>query len=184
MVAFRYANLDAPGEQPARRSPARAVWGRWAGFKVAAIAMGVATAGVVLAAGTGILLNPLSDQPTTAAPHLTSSQPRNNPTGNNGVTTTGGTSGASPTARPVPDPSHVGLCRAYQAQVATNPGQALNNPAFRALIEAAGGRDKVDGYCQDLLADKPGKPTKEPGKPDHPTGQPSHPGQPTQRPNR
>jgi hypothetical protein len=79
-----------------------------------------------------------------------------------------------------PSPSLVGLCRAYAAGVAENPGKALDNPAFGALISAAGDRDKVTDYCTDLLKDEPG--TMPSAKSDHtrpsPKATPSHPAPP------
>jgi hypothetical protein len=86
-----------------------------------------------------------------------------------------------------PSPSLVGLCRAYHAGAGDNPGKALENPAFRALIDAAGGKDKVTAYCTTLLANQGSKaagPSHSPGKPsvavsaaarapEHPTARPS-----------
>jgi hypothetical protein len=79
-----------------------------------------------------------------------------------------------------PSPSLVGLCRAYAAGVRDNPGKALDNPAFGALITAADGKGKVGDYCTDLLKDQPA--TGANAKPDDvPTGPatahatPSHP---------
>jgi hypothetical protein len=43
----------------------------------------------------------------------------------------------------------------------------MENPAFTALIEAAGGKDKVPAYCAGL-GDKPGKSGNAPGKPNDP----------------
>jgi hypothetical protein len=82
-----------------------------------------------------------------------------------------------------PSPSLVGLCRAYAAGVHDNPGKALDNPAFGALIAAADGKDQVSDYCTDLLKDKPAtgasanannEPTERPTT--HAT--PSHPAKP------
>jgi hypothetical protein len=70
----------------------------------------------------------------------------------------------------------VGLCTAYQAAVADNPGTALDNPAFTALIAAAGGKDNVAAYCATVLA-------RSSGTPSHPTAAPStHPSAPTTHP--
>jgi hypothetical protein len=81
-----------------------------------------------------------------------------------------------------PSPSLVGLCQAYAAGVHDNPGKALDNPAFGALIAAADGKDNVADYCTDLLKDKPtadasakagNQPTARPttrATPSHPTG--------------
>jgi hypothetical protein len=81
-----------------------------------------------------------------------------------------------------PSPSLVGLCRAYAAGVHDNPGKALDNPAFGALITAANGKGNVSDYCTDLLKDQPtagasaeadNRPTARPtthATPSHPTG--------------
>jgi hypothetical protein len=50
-----------------------------------------------------------------------------------------------------PSPSLVGLCHAYIAGAGSDHGKALQNPAFTALITAAGGRTKVDAYCAALV---------------------------------
>ncbi|MEV6235377.1 hypothetical protein [Lentzea sp. NPDC051838] len=65
-----------------------------------------------------------------------------------------------------PSPSLKGLCQAYTAGAGSEHGKARENPAFSALITAAGGADKVPAYCSDLLADKPGKSGDAPGKND------------------
>jgi hypothetical protein len=51
-----------------------------------------------------------------------------------------------------PAPSLVGLCHAYTAGAGSEHGKALENPAFTFLITTAGGKDKVDAYCGNLLA--------------------------------
>jgi hypothetical protein len=107
------------------------------------------------------------------------------------------------TASPAPQPSLAGLCKAWSAGATDNPGSAANNPAFGALVEAAGSPEDVPGYCaaraaddehgrsgtapgraaedQDAPpADKPGAdpgqgvpPTAAPGNPDRPAGPPA-----------
>ena len=154
---------------------------------VKAIAVGallLGTGGVALAASTGALPNPLGNHPTPAA--------------------SAGQSGSShapaasphPTGSADPSPSLVGLCHAYTAGAGTAPGKALDNPAFHALVVAAGGKDNVDSYCTNLLAtttaDPNGSPSDHPSRPaqhpphrptDHPPGRRTkHP--PHQRPER
>jgi hypothetical protein len=51
-----------------------------------------------------------------------------------------------------PSPSLTGLCHAVGAGNKDDHGKALENPAFTALITAAGGKDKVDVFCATLLA--------------------------------
>jgi hypothetical protein len=90
-------------------------------------------------------------------------------------------SSAVPAPPAEPDPSMTGLCNAWAAGATDNPGKAAENPAFGALVDAAGSPEAVDGYCDDLADDAPGanrsenatRPTEAPGNPDHPTGQPT-----------
>jgi hypothetical protein len=89
----------------------------------------------------------------------------------------------SPTDTATPSPSLDGLCKAYQAGAANNPGKALANPAFTVLVAAAGGTDNVAAYCVTLVGPArthpAGAPTSHPGGPpsSHPSGAPaSHPG--------
>ena len=78
-----------------------------------------------------------------------------------------------------PSPSLIGLCTAYLAGAGAEHGNALQNPAFTALITAAGGPDKVDAYCTGLGVTAPGSNHASPTA--HPTGEPSHPN-PTSKP--
>jgi hypothetical protein len=176
LVAFRYAALGASGGQR-RRPAAKPMWARLASVKVAAIAVALAGTGVALAAGTGVLPTPFTADPPTAAPDHTSSRPGGNPSGDNQPTTTGALGGpggvtTGPVPPTTPDPALVGQCRAYRAQVKTNPENALDNPTFARLVDAAGGRDKVDGFCDQVLGDKTAKPTRSPREPGNATGPP------------
>lgn len=137
--------------------------------KIAAIALATTAAagGVAYAAGTGALPAGLGGDSHASA----------RPTAAHDTTAKG-----AKEAQGSPSPSLVGLCHAYTAGAGDNPGKALDNPAFTALITAAGGKDKVAGYCATALV----KPTKTAGKADsHPTGKPTtHPGtgRPTGKP--
>jgi hypothetical protein len=69
-----------------------------------------------------------------------------------------------------PSPSLVGLCHAVNAGNKDDHGKALENPAFTALITAAGGKEKVDAFCVKLLAaasaaskEHPSHPADDPG---------------------
>ncbi|MEV1147603.1 hypothetical protein AB0I76_28770, partial [Micromonospora sp. NPDC049799] len=75
---------------------------------------------------------------------------------------------------PEPPASVVGLCTAYRADAGENPGRTLDNPVFGDLVNAAGGRDRVAGYCDRVLPASPGTPR---GTPTSPPGN-----QPTVRP--
>jgi hypothetical protein len=120
--------------------------------KVLLAATGVtAGGGVALAASTGHLPGALGGQ-SSASPSATA---------------TPGTSAMHPTASP--SPNLKGLCTAYTKGVADSSGKALDNPAFSALITAAGGKSNVAAFCATLPAKaNPGRtPTA------HPTGKPT-----------
>lgn len=63
-----------------------------------------------------------------------------------------GGAGSHPSASP--SPSLRGLCIAYLANEITG-GKRMNNPAFGALVTAAGGKDKITTYCLTLLRADP-----------------------------
>jgi len=46
----------------------------------------------------------------------------------------------------------LGLCRAWQAAKGADNGSRTDTPAFQALAAAAGGADKVAGYCKNVTA--------------------------------
>lgn len=161
--AFRAMHLG-PVPQTRRSSMLETALAKLLTLKVAgAAAVTVAaTGGVALAAGNGVLPNPLSSE-TATVQQSTSPAP-------------GKPAAAGETGKPAPSPSPnlVGLCRAYTAgAAASNPGKAAENPAFTVLITAAGDKEKVAAYCDALLgADKGGHtvPTARPtGRPDSST---------------
>ncbi len=175
------AFLAAPGAYPAPQPRSKfmiksAVIAKLLTLKAAAVAVAAVSAGgVALAASTGVLPNPLAPQnPGHSAP---------GPDHTNGSNAT-------------PSPSLEGLCTAYLAGAGADHGKALENPAFTALVTAAGGADGVDAFCEGLGVTAPGSdrgegaasdhPTGKPsdvGPTDHPTGEPSHPtGPPTTPP--
>jgi hypothetical protein len=150
-------------------------------LKAAAVALAAVSAGgVALAASTGVLPNPLNQAPENPG-HSVSAPAHSNAT---------------------PSPSLVGLCTAYLAGAGKDHGKALENPAFGALITAAGGAENVDSYCADLGVTEPGAdrgsgdptdpstgkpsdvgPSQLPtSPPSHPTGPPSHPSGPPTSP--
>jgi hypothetical protein len=77
----------------------------------------------------------------------------------------------------VPDPSLAGLCRAWIAGAADNPGKAADNPAFAVLIAAAGDAGKVPAYCALAGTTAPDRPDPAPGKSADAPGQAGEPGQ-------
>jgi hypothetical protein len=170
-----------------RRSPVKTVLASMLAAKALAIGAAVASiGGVALATATGSLppaaQNAAHDwvhAPAAASAHSAALDDETDPSSS---ATPSDTSSPSPRAAnsATPNPSLVGLCRAYGAGVATAKGKALDNPAFTVLITAAGGKDAVAAYCTGVLADAPGgKPTALPTptnthKPaTHPTGAPS-----------
>lgn len=147
----------------------------------AAIAAGMATllagGGVAFAASTGHLPEVLGGdhRSPTGAAHSSQApgqQETNRPKP---------TAEASSTPKGTPSPSLKGLCRAFQAGVATNPGKALSNPAFSALAAAAGGKAEMAAFCADLIGPPAPKPT--PQSTPAPTTKPTHPAHPTKTPN-
>jgi hypothetical protein len=149
-LAFRYAHL---GPAPrSRRSSMSAT--KLLVAKAVLAAVGVSGGGVALAAATGHMPSMAGGNPAAASSAAAASH------------SPGGNSGSHPGASP--SPSLRGLCQAYTAHAADNPGKALDNPAFTALITAAGGKANVAGFCATKLADTPGN-----APATHPTGKPS-----------
>lgn len=176
VVAFRRARHE-PHEVGRHRPTIASRAARLLGVKAAALALAVGATGVALAAGTGVLPNPLDANSRTVDSGSTL-KGRTNPSGTDSRGT-GSASTAAASAVPMPDPSLVGLCHAYVAEVAANPGKALDNPAFTALITAAGGAEHVAVFCAGLLSENGA--SSDPGRSGHPIGPPSsHPtGKPT-----
>jgi hypothetical protein len=162
--AFRAAGVMAP---PRRHVTAarRRLWPQVIGVKAAGLALAVALTGVALAAGIGVLPNPLDAPPvpTSAAP----STPPGSPLSSNAdwrspsssrssppsPSAGAGSAGASASPGAAADrASLVGLCRAYQARGDRDPGAAMGGAAFAGLVAAAGGPDQVAAFCADLLA--------------------------------
>jgi hypothetical protein len=157
LAAFRSARLR-PDPLQRRQSMLKTAVVKLLTVKAVAVAaLVVGTGGVALAASTGTLPNPLGSHPTPVA------------SAGQSESSHGPAASPHPTGSAAPSPSLVGLCNAYTAGVASAQGKALDSPAFRALLVAAGGKDKVDSYCTKLLA------TAHPSgsATDHPTGRPS-----------
>jgi hypothetical protein len=193
VAAFRAARLDEAA-QPRRQSMLKVTLAKVLSVKIAAIAVAtLAVGGVAVAAVTGNLPNqgePTPPPPVSAplVPDRSSgtSGERENPDapGKNRDDENNNTAPGKPddSGKPSPSPSLAGLCNAFTAGNGKDQGKALENPAFGALIAAAGGKDKVPAYCADL-AGKPGKPGNPPGKPnDPPNGNGPDKGQPNGNP--
>lgn len=147
LTAFQAAAWLDPNPRQRRRLMLKIALAKLLTVKAAAVAAAVTAGagGIALAAGTGVLPVQLPTTPATpSATHApaspgeqSSSEGDDTPAGN-------------------PSPSMMGLCQAYTAEVGNDPGKALESPAFQALVTAAGGADKVDGFCQTQVADSKG----------------------------
>lgn len=188
--AFREARLN-PAYRPRRKAMSA---GKLLAIKVAVAAVALSGGGGVVLAATGHLA---AQSPGHAAPSASSSAGTNASAAAAGTNASAAKGGSHSSA--TPSPSLQGLCHAYDAGAGSNPGKALENPAFTALITAAGGKDKVSSYCTTLLASSPsgnsgnsaahsgnsashstGKPTAAPTS--HPTGDPGMPSHATNKP--
>jgi hypothetical protein len=176
-AAFVNAAQLAPVPQHRRSSMLRSALAKVLTVKVAVILAAVGSTGVVLAAGTNALPGPWSGTPASPPASSRSADPSAPPS----VTTTGRPPDAGKPAETGPAPSMTGLCQAYAAQVAEEPGKALDSPAFTALVTAAGGADRVPAYCDSVTATShpSGKPSDLPAGPEN--GKPGG-GSPTARP--
>jgi hypothetical protein len=159
---------------------------RWAGLAAVALVGALVTGGAAVAA-TGHLPGPVRevarsilDSPGSAepgpptalgpAPASRASTPgsggagqRTRPTGATGP------GAATTAAAAAPDPNLEGLCRAYLSSKEAEKGKKLDSAAFQALVGAAGGKEQVPGYCQDLLPeDKKPREQRQPAPPDDP----------------
>ena len=142
-------------------------------FAGAAVAV-AASGGIALAASQGVLT-----ATNGAGPHTSSQIPAVAPTSD------------APTVTPSPTPSMRGLCVAFRAGAAAHGGRGADNPAFKALVTAAGGSANVATFCASQVP-SPGQPSSHAsGAPtslpapatNHPTGAPtSLPGPATNHP--
>ncbi|MGW0935582.1 hypothetical protein [Streptomyces sp. NPDC002666] len=188
LAVFREAGSAATGTVPLRRRrrddwrPVRRGFPTRASLRAAlgVVLSGVALGGVALAAGTGVLPNPLAPaesparQPGVHAPRTpggadgepdgTASSPAPTP------------SGAATSPDPAPG-NRAALCHAWAEGNGKHEGASFRRPA-----EAAGGDDAVDAYCaassgaDGMAPSAPGKsagpPAPGPSK-DRPTASPS-----------
>jgi hypothetical protein len=167
LAAFRAARAQ-PATEQRRTSMIKTALAKLITIKAAAVLAVTAAGGVALAASTGALPNPLANPPA-ATPSPT------HPTGRPATTP------SHPAAdnRNMSSPSLVGLCHAYTSGAGNDHGKALADPAFTALVTAAGGTDKVDAFCTTILTAASASPGAAAGHGQgsdastHPTGQPS-----------
>jgi hypothetical protein len=165
LAAFERAAQLAPVPSPRRTNVLKSTLAKILTVKVAVVAAAAAGAtGVVLASTSGVLTpgdgpadhGPAGKPAVHSSAHAPSGTPRDG--GGEGK-------GDAGTSGEAPSPSMAGLCNAYAARKADNPGKALDNPAFTALITAAGGEENVDEYCETVESDSPGQSDDTHGKP-------------------
>lgn len=143
-----------------------------------------ATGAVALAAATGSLPAPLqhtatashafpAPQPATSAstrtPDTTARAQRSTAThscsaskSSRGASSKPTVTSSAPDAAGTPSHSLNGLCKAYQAGAAANPGRAASSPAFTALATAAGTNTNIVAYCITLIGAPSSHPRRRP----------------------
>jgi hypothetical protein len=181
MSAFLRARDAAVNATPGRSR----TLAQWFTVKAAALALAGTTTGIALATAAGVLPSPLDGAPQvrtgTAAPRH-----------EQGTTTPPAVGAGNAT----PAVSLIGLCTVYLTAVDTFGDQTLDDPAFARLIQIAGARESVPGFCDALLRDSsdtdvdagaPTEPSSGQGNPAHPTAPTAPPsphptGPPSQQP--
>jgi hypothetical protein len=130
-------------------------------MKAAAAALvAVLSIGGVAAAASGLLpgqASPVADQAgaTTAADTAAHGLGKAAVANTDGTAQTGSADGQGRESAVGPDATaaaRAGLCRAWQAGQGADHGQRAESVAFQALVDAAGGADKVAAYCKDIAA--------------------------------
>ncbi|MFG2164354.1 hypothetical protein [Micromonospora chersina] len=143
--------------------------------------LGAALAGVAATATAGVAFAAVSldrgTEPTPPPAPSTSGSTGAGSTGP-GTPTDSGPGGAGPTGSvpstvPTPGASGgpgrppsagqlTGLCRGYLAKSEGQRARALETPAYADLVTAAGGADRVEGYCLALVPEKSPEPVPKP----------------------
>jgi hypothetical protein len=130
-------------------------------IKAAAAALvAVLSIGGIAAAATGLLpdrASPKADQVTArtgadAARHGLGDAAAANTGGTAHAGATGSQGRASAVGPDATGVARAGLCRAWQAGQGADHGRRADSVAFQALVDAAGGADKVAAYCKDVTA--------------------------------
>jgi hypothetical protein len=159
-------------------------------MKAAAAALvAVLSIGGIAAAATGLLpgqASPVADQ----ASATTGADAAAHRLGEAAVADVGGTPGGSTGGQgresavgPDAAAARAGLCRAWQAGQGADHGKRTESVAFQALVDAAGGADKVAAYCEDVTAGNSAgahgqSQASRPSVPPPSSGPPSDPGPP------
>jgi hypothetical protein len=198
------AFVGAPLETPLPSAPRRPSMLSTALSKIlaakalaAVVLLAGATGGVALAANASS--GPSSADETVTSTETADPEPADDENTDSDADSDENAAEPDATKAPSPEPSIIGLCRAWAAGATDNPGKAAENPAFRSLVEAAGSAEDVTGFCavresvdqhgksatapgraededattEDTTEDKAGPPTAAPGNPDHLTGPPA-----------
>jgi hypothetical protein len=121
--------------------------------KLIAVMVAATAGGLALAAGTGVLPNPLHLTPRPSVQPSTHPSPVQSPAASHPATS--------------PSASLAGLCQAYLAGDHTERDAHLASAAFRELVATAGDTAHVEAYCVALVGPPEAKPSH------HPTGKPS-----------
>ena len=171
MIRFQAARLDpaaAHGVSVRKRMSDKLLAAK---LGIAAALAAAATGGVALAAAAHTQTEPAHhtlpastsvaapSHDGTPAPRATKAAvppPPSHAAAASATPTAPGGAGSHPSASP--SPSLRGLCIAYLANEITG-GKRMDNPAFGALVTAAGGKDEVTTYCLTLLRSDP-RPTR------------------------
>ncbi|WP_416905481.1 hypothetical protein [Micromonospora echinospora] len=191
-----HAARSTPARRPSRRPVRRGALARLLPAKTIAALAVAATGGMALATGQGAVPNPLRPEPpaaTTPVEGPSGGVPERVRTAPTDGPPTHGPPGGGPRS-----PELVPACRSWRDARAVDPDRALRDPAFASLLRAAGGRDRVDAWCDTVLGGgrTPGPSTGAPGDapttgpggppPAPPTGRPAlpsvHPARPTGQP--
>ncbi|SCL33239.1 hypothetical protein GA0070624_4691 [Micromonospora rhizosphaerae] len=159
LAAFRAARAAPAPVRAARRRRIGAGAVAWLAGLAATATAGAAFAAVSL------------DRPEEPAPPSAPTTPGSSGAdGSQSQTPGGGTTGGGPRAspstagapstagggpgRPADTQQLTGLCRAYLAKPAGQRARALETPTFADLVVAAGGADRVDGFCRRLMPEQ------------------------------
>jgi hypothetical protein len=158
MAAFEAVMRSHPPVLVPRRS---AVPSKVFTIKAAAAALvAVLSIGGIAAAASGLLpdrASPKADRVTAttgadAAAHGLGDAAAANTGGTARAGATGGQGRESAVGPDATGAARAGLCWAWQAGQGDDHGRRADSVAFQALVDAAGGADKVAAYCKDVLA--------------------------------
>ena len=161
--AFR-AHVSAPSPERRRRSMISTLAGAKLGAAVAALAVG--------AGGVAAATYVATSTPSKAGDHAPAAQSSTRPTPSADAAKSDKAKSGEAVGPVATGSAAYGLCTAWKG--AAENGKALESVALENLVEAAGGKDKVEAFCAEVEA--PGK------SGEHATARPTDPGKPTDVP--